>query len=137
MRGMGDSVTQHQAFAAPAPAASTQQSHPQQQYSGRGGAPPIGGRGGRGQRGQRGHRGRGRVYGYPGTPGHQLYPRGYELHYMGPHASFPSGASSAVDHTYASPPPLVICQLCFTPGHSAITCSKLHSASTPALAALP
>ncbi|CAH9146518.1 unnamed protein product, partial [Cuscuta epithymum] len=140
MRGTDAPLSQHQAFVVAGQTSSSSQVRPQNPYQGRGGAQPRGGRGGRGQRSQRGHRGRGRGYGYPGAPGQQPYPRGYDYQYAGHHAFHTPGAPGAgfpsVDHTYASPPPPVVCQLCFTPGHSAITCSKFTSGSSPALAAL-
>ncbi|CAH9067618.1 unnamed protein product [Cuscuta europaea] len=42
-----------------------------------------------------------------------------------------------VDNSYQSPPPPVVCQLCFSPCHSALHCSRFTGSTTPALAALP
>ncbi|CAH9087802.1 unnamed protein product [Cuscuta europaea] len=136
MHGMDASSSQHQAFVAIGQSSSISQTRLQQQFNGRGGAPSRGSHGaGRGQRSQRGHRGRDRGYGYPDTPGQQPYPRGYDYRYAGHHASFTPGVPDAgmgniprvnscvspyytrihtkragflsVDHTYASPSPLL------------------------------
>ncbi|CAH9114361.1 unnamed protein product [Cuscuta epithymum] len=42
-----------------------------------------------------------------------------------------------VENNYHNPPPPVVCQLCYSPGHSAITCPRFTNPSTPALAAIP
>ncbi|CAH9103304.1 unnamed protein product [Cuscuta epithymum] len=46
-------------------------------------------------------------------------------------AGFPSGDNSHF------PQPPVICQICFSPGHSTLTCPRFVGSSAPALAALP
>ncbi|CAH9095552.1 unnamed protein product [Cuscuta europaea] len=137
----------HQAFATDFTAAAHPPDH--------GNAPSRGtGRGYRGGR-ARGHRGRGRGYG--GQPGHSYAPQpafqfarqqqgpsnGQFLWQQGPppvrgvaqagYQGFPS-----VEQNYQSPPPLVVCcQLCFSPGHSAMSCSHFTGSSTPALAVIP
>ncbi|CAH9130987.1 unnamed protein product [Cuscuta epithymum] len=47
-------------------------------------------------------------------------------------SGFPS-----VENSFQSPPPPVVCQICFSPGHSALSCSRFVNQNTPALAALP
>ncbi|CAH9102521.1 unnamed protein product, partial [Cuscuta europaea] len=108
----------------------------------RGGAPGRGpgGRGGRG-RGRRGRGGRGYYQQYPpyqqlggappaygGHPGQPIIP---------PRGPTYTGGFPSVENSYNSPAPRVICQLCFSPGHSALTCSRFTAQNTPALAALP
>ncbi|CAH9067512.1 unnamed protein product [Cuscuta epithymum] len=52
---------------------------------------------------------------------------------------FQSGNSGFpyVDNSYQSHPLPVVCQICFSPGHSALTCSRFLAMSTPALADIP
>ncbi|CAH9117877.1 unnamed protein product [Cuscuta europaea] len=42
-----------------------------------------------------------------------------------------------VDDTYSHTPVSVVCQICFSPGHSALMCPRFVGSSTPALAPLP
>ncbi|CAH9066660.1 unnamed protein product [Cuscuta europaea] len=42
-----------------------------------------------------------------------------------------------VDNTYSHAPAPVVCQICFSPGHSTLICPRFVGTSTPALAALP
>ncbi|CAH9106497.1 unnamed protein product [Cuscuta epithymum] len=151
-----ENVASHQAFAAV----------PQRGGAARGqaGRHP-GGRGRGGQRG-RGHRGRGRGYGgqphaaYGG--GQQAY-GGQQMHggqqppllplpahgqqYSGQHVfggMQPRGQQQqgvpgfpSVDNNYSHASPPVVCQICYSPGHSALTCPRFVGSSTPALAVLP
>ncbi|CAH9121510.1 unnamed protein product [Cuscuta epithymum] len=123
----------------------------------RGGAARGNGRGFRGGGRARGHRGRGR--GYAGQPGY-VYggqqpaygpsapgghpplapvpgPHGWQqmAQARGPPQTGYQGYPS-VEHNYQSPAPPVVCQLCYSPGHSAINCPRFTN-STPALAAIP
>ncbi|CAH9137553.1 unnamed protein product [Cuscuta epithymum] len=109
----------------------------------RGGAPRGGGGhprapGGRGNRAGRARGGRGRGGGrgyfqqlYTGYPPQAAAPIPRAPAFSG-QPGFPS-----VDQSYQSPPPPVVCQLCFSPGHSALQCSRFTTSHTPALAALP
>ncbi|CAH9053256.1 unnamed protein product [Cuscuta epithymum] len=142
----------HQAFVA-------HEQQPAVRPPGRGGSAARG-NGGRGFRGggrARGHRGRGRGYGGQHGYGYGGQQGGYDQQpacghpplapVPGPYgwqqgapprapqqAGFPGFPS--VEHNYPSPAPLVVCQLCYSPGHSAINCPRFTN-STPALAAIP
>ncbi|CAH9126739.1 unnamed protein product [Cuscuta epithymum] len=119
----------------------------------RGGGPSRG-NGGRGYRGSRGRgtRGRGRGYGAQQGPGYgsqqgaayggqQAPPaHGQQGWQQGPprgHAPAGFPGFPPVENNYHNPPPPVVCQLCYSPGHSAITCPRFTNPSTPALAAIP
>ncbi|CAH9086382.1 unnamed protein product [Cuscuta epithymum] len=119
----------------------------------RGGGQPRnnGGRGPhRGGRG-RGHRGRGRgqhggAYGGPhlaGYGGPHVAGYGQQVPVQQGWPPGPRGQSilgvpgfPSAENTFQSPPP-VVCQLCFSPGHSALNCARFTNNSAPALAAFP
>ncbi|CAH9114549.1 unnamed protein product [Cuscuta europaea] len=117
-----------------------------------------GGRGIRGGQRGRGHRGRGHGYGgqpHPSYGGQQVYngqppllplpSYGQQLSgqqvYGGQPARGPSQNGvpgfPSVDNSFNHSSPPVVCQICFSPGHSALTCPRFVGSSTWALAALP
>ncbi|CAH9136555.1 unnamed protein product [Cuscuta epithymum] len=130
------------AFAAPSSAgggrAGSSSSDPQQQQPARGG---HGGR--RGNRGRGRGRGRGRYqqqqsgYGQPPAYYGQAPPHPQQSlsgrtppppNHWGP-------GSSSFENNFASVPPPVVCQICHSPGHSAVSCpSRFVQTPTPALA---
>ncbi|CAH9134094.1 unnamed protein product [Cuscuta epithymum] len=137
-----ESAPVHQAFiAAPAQAPA-----PAGRGGARGGGPPRGPGGGRGYRGGRPRGGRGR--GGRGGYYQQQQPYGAQP-YGGYHGQQPipppprppsfSGVPGfpSVDASYQNPPNPVVCQLCFSPGHSALNCSRFIGSNSPALAVMP
>ncbi|CAH9096903.1 unnamed protein product [Cuscuta epithymum] len=103
---------------------------------------PHGGRGGRG-RGGRGRNGRGRGRGYHQygqQPGHgqqqsapqqgqqpgQHHQQGFGQQQLRP----PNAGSSSTEGILGAIPPPVVCQICFSAGHSAINCPSRFSPST-------
>ncbi|CAH9130647.1 unnamed protein product [Cuscuta epithymum] len=128
-----------QAFVA-APASAARGAGPQ-----RGGGQQRGPGGGRGPRGAgraRGGRGRGGRGSYPqqygvAQPQHGGFPGQPAQGQPRPHAFSGNPGFPSADPTYQYPPPPVVCQLCFSPGHSALHCSRFTASHTPALAALP
>ncbi|XP_059302432.1 uncharacterized protein LOC132054441 [Lycium ferocissimum] len=127
----------HQAFAASTSSGhtntnfSTSNNHPQQkQYHKNNGKGRGGWRGGRGGRGRgRGHSGQQHGQQQGGVSGPQ----------QNAHTQNTQGGNSNVEGVFGTNTPPVVCQICYHPGHSAISCPSRYAqtSSTSAFAALP